>query len=59
MTPEEVVQKQLETYNKRDIDGFISVIDENITIHNFSTVGRKRHQPYTIVFGLILKSFAL
>jgi hypothetical protein len=37
MTPEEVVQKQLEAYNKRDIDGFMSVIDKNVTIHNFAT----------------------
>ena len=37
MTPEEVVQKQLETYNNRDIDGFMSVIDANITMHDFST----------------------
>jgi len=36
MTPEEVVQKQLETYNNRDIDGFMSTIDENVTFHNFS-----------------------
>lgn len=37
MTPEEVVQKQLETYNNRDIDGFMSVIDANITMYDFST----------------------
>ena len=36
MTPEEVVQKQLETYNNRNIDGFMSVIDQNITVHEFS-----------------------
>jgi len=37
MTPEEIVQKQLETYNNRDINGFMSVIDQNITMHDFST----------------------
>lgn len=37
MTPEEVVQKQLETYNNRDIDGFMAVIDQNVTLHDFST----------------------
>jgi len=37
MTPEEVVQKQLETYNNLDIEGFMSVIDANITMHDFST----------------------
>lgn len=36
MTPEEVVQKQLETYNNRDIVGFMSTIDENVTFHNFA-----------------------
>ena len=35
MTPEEVVQKQLETYNNRDIDGFMSVIDKNIIMRDF------------------------
>ena len=37
MTAEEVVQKQLETYNNRDIDGFMSVIDQNVTIHDFAS----------------------
>lgn len=37
MTPEEIVQKQLETYNTRDIDGFMSVVDPNISLHDFST----------------------
>ncbi len=36
MKPEQVVQKQLEHYNGRDIDGFMSVIDPKITIHEFS-----------------------
>ena len=36
MTPEQVVQKQLEAYNERDIDGFMSTIAENVTFHNFS-----------------------
>lgn len=37
MTPEEVVQKQLESYNNRDIEEFMAVIDENVTMHDFST----------------------
>lgn len=37
MSPEQVVQKQLETYNNRDIDGFMSVIDQNISMLDFST----------------------
>lgn len=36
MTPEEVVQKQLETYNNRDIDGFMSIIDDHVTFYDFS-----------------------
>ena len=37
MTPETVVQKQLEAYNNRDINGFMSVIDKDVTMHEFST----------------------
>ncbi|QLG45522.1 nuclear transport factor 2 family protein [Costertonia aggregata] len=37
MTPEEVVQKQLETYNNLDIEGFMSVIGANIKIYDFET----------------------
>ena len=37
MSPEEVVQKQLEAYNNRDIEIFMSVIDESVTVHNFET----------------------
>ena len=36
MNPEQVVQKQLETYNKRDINGFMSLIDDNVTFYDFS-----------------------
>ncbi len=36
MTPEQVVQKQLETYNQRDINGFMSLIDDNVTFHDYS-----------------------
>lgn len=36
MTPEQIVQKQLEAYNNRDIDGFMSLIDNQITFHDFS-----------------------
>ena len=36
MTPEQVVQKQLETYNQRDINGFMSLIAEDVTFYNFS-----------------------
>jgi len=37
MTPKEVVQKQLEAYNNRDIEGFMSVIADHITMHDFDT----------------------
>ncbi len=36
MTPEQVVQKQLETYNNRDLKGFMSVIDPQVVFYNFS-----------------------
>lgn len=36
MTPEQVVQKQLDTYNSRDIDGFMSVMSEKVVLINFS-----------------------
>lgn len=36
MTPEQVVQKQLESYNQRDIDGFMSVIDDNVIFYDYS-----------------------
>lgn len=36
MTPEQVVQKQLETYNQRDIDGFMSLIADNVTFYNYA-----------------------
>ncbi len=36
MTPEQVVQKQLETYNQRDINGFMSLIAENVTFYNYA-----------------------
>ncbi len=36
MTPEQVVEKSMESYNNRDIDGFMSVVDPNISFHNFS-----------------------
>lgn len=36
MTPEKVIQKQLEAYNNRDIETFMSLVDEDITFHDFS-----------------------
>lgn len=35
MTPEQVVQKQLETYNNRDLDGFMSVMAEDVSFYSF------------------------
>lgn len=37
MTPEEVVQKQLEAYNQRDIESFMAVIDPEIKVYDFAT----------------------
>lgn len=36
MTPEQVVQKSMESYNARNIDEFMSVMDAQVTFHNFS-----------------------
>ncbi len=36
MTPEQVIQKQLEAYNNRDIDEFMSLFSRDIEIYNFS-----------------------
>lgn len=36
MSPEEVVQKQLEAYNSRDIDKFMEVIDQDIAFYNYA-----------------------
>lgn len=37
MNPEHVVQRQLEAYNDRDIIGFMEVIDDNISVREFSS----------------------
>lgn len=34
-TPEEVVQKQLDTYNARDLNGFMSVMSEDVILVNY------------------------
>ena len=36
MSPEQVVQKQLDTYNAGDIEGFMSVMAPDVALHNFS-----------------------
>jgi hypothetical protein len=36
MTPEHVVQKSMESYNSRNIEEFMSVMDADVTFHNFS-----------------------
>ncbi|WP_421987965.1 nuclear transport factor 2 family protein [Roseivirga sp.] len=35
-SPEQIVQKQLDTYNARDIDGFMAVMDKEVTLFNFA-----------------------
>ncbi len=37
MSPEEVVQKQLDTYNAKDIDGFMSVFSDSAKIYSFGS----------------------
>lgn len=34
MTPEQIVQKQLDTYNARDIKGFMSVMSSDVSLYN-------------------------
>ncbi|MFD2566184.1 nuclear transport factor 2 family protein [Pseudotenacibaculum haliotis] len=34
-SPRFVVQKQLEAYNKRDIDAFVNVFDENVKVYSY------------------------
>jgi hypothetical protein len=36
-TPEQVVQKQLEAYNQRNIDLFMSTMDPEVVFYNFAT----------------------
>lgn len=36
MSPEQVVQQQLDTYNARDIEGFMSTMDPQVHLYNFS-----------------------
>ena len=35
MTPEQVVQKQLDTYNSKDLDGFMSTMDKDVALYSF------------------------
>ncbi|NER18511.1 hypothetical protein GWK10_14930 [Spongiivirga citrea] len=54
VSPERIVQKQLDTYNNRDIDGFMSTFFEDIRLYSFpdslTTEGaeatRKRYQEF-------------
>jgi hypothetical protein len=36
MTAEQVVEKSMKGYNKRDITAFMEVMDANVSVHNFS-----------------------
>ncbi|TFG74006.1 MAG: steroid delta-isomerase [Flavobacteriales bacterium] len=36
MTPEQVVQKQLDAYNQRNIDQFMSTMDPEVVFYNFA-----------------------
>lgn len=35
-TPEQVVQKQLDTYNARDLDSFMETMGEEVALYNFA-----------------------
>jgi hypothetical protein len=34
-TPEQIVQQQLDTYNNRDIDGFMATMSHDVALYNF------------------------
>lgn len=34
MTPEQIVQRQLDTYNARDIEGFMSLMSDEVSLYN-------------------------
>ena len=34
MTPETIIQRQLETYNARDIEGFMALFSDDVELHN-------------------------
>ncbi|MFK7810933.1 MAG: nuclear transport factor 2 family protein [Maribacter sp.] len=42
--PETIVQKQLDVYNARDIDGFLKTYSEDVEIFNFPTQKRSKGQ---------------
>jgi hypothetical protein len=46
LSPEQVVQKNLDCYNKRDIEGFMACFSEEIAIYTFS-------QPEPTTVGLV------
>lgn len=38
LTPEQVVQKQLDMYNAKDLDGFMSVMSGEVRLYNYSSI---------------------
>lgn len=43
MMPEQIVQQNLDSYNKRDINGFMSSFSENISLYTYGQI-----QPTTV-----------
>lgn len=56
MSPEQVVQQQLDTYNARDIEGFMSTMDPQVGLYNFSD-GKLLAQGSTEVRALYTNLF--
>ncbi len=52
MTPEQIVQQNLDSYNKRDINGFISSFSENISLYAYGQT-----QPTTVGLAAVRQRY--
>ena len=56
MSPEQVVQKQLDAYNKRDIKAFMATMSTEVALYNFSD-GQQLANGYEAVEKLYTELF--
>src|SRR5688500_12700008 len=52
MTPEQVVQQNLDFYNKREIEGFMKSFSDDIALHTFP-----EHKPATAGLNAVRKMY--
>lgn len=52
MTPEQIVQQNLDSYNKRDINGFMSSFSENISLYAYGQT-----QPTTVGLAAVRQRY--